>query len=88
MRQEYKKHYSLANLIPGVLLHVLCALHVECTPSTAVLCIVHSGALGFKLEVNQIVTDGYSLRQTKFKKKVGDVDGPEDGDEDSDGDMV
>jgi hypothetical protein len=49
---------------------------------------VHSGALGFKLEVNQIVTDGYSLRQTKFKKKVGDVDGPEDGDEDSDGDMV
>jgi hypothetical protein len=23
-----------------------------------------------------------------LKKKVGDVDGPEDGDEDSDGDMV
>jgi hypothetical protein len=55
---------------------------------TAVFCIVHSGALGIKLEVNQIVTDGYSLWQSKFEKKVGDGDGPEDGNEDSDGDMV
>jgi hypothetical protein len=58
------------------------------TIETAVLGIVHSGALGFKLEVNQIVTDGYSLWQSKFEKKVGDVDGAEDGNDDSDGDMV
>ncbi len=37
---------------------------------TAVLCIVHSVALGFKLEVKEIVTDGYSLWQSKFEKKL------------------
>jgi hypothetical protein len=37
---------------------------------TAVLCIVHSGALGFNLDVNEIVTDGYSLWQSKFEKKL------------------
>jgi hypothetical protein len=41
---------------------------------TAVLCIVQSGALGFKLEVKEIVTDGYSLWQSKFEKKLARVE--------------
>jgi hypothetical protein len=37
-------------------------------------CAVHCGALGFKLDVNEIVTDGYCLWQSKFEKKLARVE--------------